>query len=176
MRQKILQLLPEIDLIKDGKLKETVLGVWQEALKQGGWVPEDLDRIPFTLLINPCPASFLSHTRGVVQVAHAAGLTLIDRYGVKAPINLDYLVAGALLHDVGKLLEYTREGDNYRKSRRGELLRHPFSGAGLAFAAGLPDEVVHMIAVHAKEGDHGKRIPEAVIIHHADFINFEIFK
>ena len=40
----------------------------------------------------------------------------------------------------------------------------------------LPDKVVHMIAVHAKEGDGGYRCPEAVLVHHADFMNFEPLK
>ena len=59
------------------------------------------------------------------------------------------------------------------KSSMGKLLRHPFSGAGLAMKHDLPDKVVHTIAVHAKEGDGGFRCPEAVIVHHADFMNFE---
>jgi hypothetical protein len=32
---------------------------------------------------------------------------------------------------------------------------------------------MHMIAVHAGEGDGKWRSTEAVIIHHADFTNFE---
>lgn len=176
MRAKLLELIPEFDLIQDQELKEKTLGVWMKAMELGGWQPADLDLIPFTLLIKPCPASFLSHTRGVTQVACHAAKIVADRYGEHLTLNQDYLVAGALLHDIGKLLEYRREGNEYHKSAQGELLRHPFSGANLAFAGGLPDEVVHMIAVHAKEGDSGKRSPEAVIIHHADFINFEIFK
>jgi len=40
----------------------------------------------------------------------------------------------------------------------------------------LPEKVVHAIAVHAKEGDGGYRCPEAVIVHHADFMNFEPIK
>ena len=37
----------------------------------------------------------------------------------------------------------------------------------------MPDEVTHIVAVHAKEGDGGKRSVEAIILHHADFTNFE---
>ena len=33
-----------------------------------------------------------------------------------------------------------------------------------------------MIAYHSKEGDLGKRTVEAIIIHHADFVNFEPLK
>ncbi len=62
------------------------------------------------------------------------------------------------------------------QSACGRALRHPFSGVGIAFGKGIPDEVLHMIATHAKEGDMGKRLPESVIIHHADFTNFESLK
>jgi hypothetical protein len=39
---------------------------------------------------------------------------------------------------------------------------------------GLPDKVVHIIASHSKEG--ADRIPESILIHHCDFIDFEIEK
>ena len=67
-------------------------------------------------------------------------------------MSRDYLVAGALLHDVGKLLELEWCGDgNVIKSSNGLLLRHAFTGVYLAMKNGLPDEVTHIIAVHSKE-------------------------
>jgi hypothetical protein len=62
------------------------------------------------------------------------------------------------------------------KSREGELLRHPISGAAFAFAHGLPQEVVHIIAAHSKEGDGTQRTIEAIIVNHADFVNFDVLK
>jgi len=35
---------------------------------------------------------------------------------------------------------------------------------------------MHIIASHSWEGDRSKRTPEAIIVHHADFTNFEQFK
>ena len=60
---------------------------------------------------------------------------LIKEYGKRVAINRDHLLAGAILHDVGKLFEYRREAGKFVKSREGELLRHPISGA--AFAGGF---------------------------------------
>jgi len=34
----------------------------------------------------------------------------------------------------------------------GRYLRHPFSGVGLAFKHGVPEEVMHVIATHSKRG------------------------
>ncbi len=56
------------------------------------------------------------------------------------------------------------------------MLRHPFSGVGLCFKHELPDEVMHIVAAHSKEGDHVQRTIECIIFHHADFIDFDIAK
>jgi putative nucleotidyltransferase with HDIG domain len=173
MRQKLIELIPEFELMKDTDLKDKVLQVWEKALKIREMQPTDMLRMPFTLLIKPCPANFVEHSRGVVQVSYAAAQALQKVYGNKIPINMEYLLAGALLHDVGKILEYIEQDGEFVKSKEGKYLRHPFSGVGLAFDEGLPDEVLHMIAVHAGEGDGKWRSPEAIIIHHADFTNFE---
>ena len=51
MKEEILKLLPEINKIKDEKLKEKVVLVWDQGIKEGGWKIKDLEKIPFTLLI-----------------------------------------------------------------------------------------------------------------------------
>jgi hypothetical protein len=56
----------------------------------------------------------------------------------------------------------------------GDMLRHPFSGVGMAFKHELPYEVMHIIAVHSKEGDFVRRSPEAIIYHHAEFADFDL--
>jgi hypothetical protein len=96
--------------------------------------------------------------------------------GDALPIDMDILVAGAILIDVGKLLEYEIVGGKAVQSQRGKFVRHPFSGVGLAMECGLPDSVCHIIAAHAGEGDLVKRSVEATIVHHADFMSFLPFK
>ncbi|GAB4337151.1 MAG: HD domain-containing protein [Calditrichia bacterium] len=173
MKERLLELIPEFKLITDESLRDKTIAVWEKALKLRGMEPDDMQRMPFTLLIDPCPANFIEHTRGVVKVAYNAAKALQEVYSDKMPINLDYLVSGALLHDVGKILEYIEKDGKFVKSHEGKYLRHPFSGVGLAFDEGIPDEILHMIAVHAGEGNGRWRSTEAVIIHHADFTNFE---
>jgi hypothetical protein len=46
----------------------------------------------------------------------------------------------------------------------------------LAMRVGAPVELQHIIVAHSKEGDSVKRIPEAILVHHCDFIDFEIAK
>ncbi|NOZ60694.1 MAG: HD domain-containing protein [Calditrichaeota bacterium] len=176
MRKKLVELMPEFNLIKNDDLREKTIDVWVEAIERGGWKIEDLQRIPFTLLIPDCPVNIIQHTRGVTNVAVESAKKLAEFNGGSYDIDMDILLSGGLLHDVGKIVEYADYPDGIKKSEMGKLLRHPFSGAGLAMRHDLPDKVVHMIAVHAKEGDGGYRCPEAVIVHHADFMNFEPIK
>lgn len=173
MKEKLMELIPEFDLIRDKQLRDQVSTVWIKALRYRNMQPEDLLRMPFTLLIKPCPANFVEHCRGVIQVAYQSGLALQKIYGDTMPIQLDYLLAGALLHDVGKILEYEEKDGTFVKAREGQYVRHPFSGVGLCFEEGIPEDVMHIIAVHAGEGDGRWRSTEGIIVHHADFMNFE---
>jgi len=175
-RKDILEFLPEIGQISDPELKDLTLTVWFEAVKKSGWTADDLQRIPFTLLLKSTNVTLIEHTRAVTQSAVQSGEVLNQNYPGKVTVNRDILLSGAFLHDVGKLFEYTLEHGVFVKSREGELLRHPISGAAFAFKYGLPQEVVHIIAAHSKEGDGGRRTIEAIIVNHADFVNFDVFK
>lgn len=172
----VYRLFPELSMIKNRKLREQVAGVWEDAIALGGWKIKDVEKIPFTLLIPKTRVSLIHHTRAVTQTAIRIAESHRENYGSKVKIDMDVLVAGSILHDVGKLLEYRKTGKGYVKSRLGSLLRHPFSGQALAYKHDVPPEILHMIAYHSKEGDLGKRTVEAIIIHHADFVNFEPLK
>jgi putative nucleotidyltransferase with HDIG domain len=138
--------------------------------------PADLERIPFTLKVPDCPVSFMAHKRAVVHVVRDAGRTVQEFFGDALPVDMDVLLAGAILADVGKLLEYESDGaGGSRESLRGRYLRHPFTGVALAMECGLPDAVSHIVAAHAGEGNMVARTTEAWIVHHADFMTFEPF-
>ena len=162
------RLFPEAIQIRDRKLLDGVLRTWQLAQERGGWKVGDLNRIPFTLLVET-KKSLLQHTRSVTRMAMAVARERGD-------LNMDYVIAGGLLHDVGKLLEYERRGDKVVKSKSGELVRHPVSGYGLTRETNLPLEVSHIVISHSDEGEKVKRTAEAILIHHCDFIDFEIAK
>ncbi|MCX6640170.1 MAG: HDIG domain-containing protein [bacterium] len=173
MKDKLLELFPEIGEINDAEIKDKTLDTLIDAIRIGGWTLEDLDQVPFTLLIKGTKVSYRQHTRAVTQMALACGKIMDQNYRDSFRINFDHLISGAILHDVGKLLEFGKNDAGFVKTHSGKLLRHPFSGAGLCVKHGLPDKVVHIVAVHAKEGEGGYRCPEAVAVHHVDFVNFE---
>jgi len=173
MRDLLLNTIPEFNLIENTGLREKTIQTWELAMQEGGWMLADLARMPFTLLINPCPVNFIEHTRAVAQIAIAAAKVFADLYGERVPVNMDILISGAILRDVGKLVEYEeREPGVFVQTREGKLLRHPFTGMELAARCGLPAEVQHIIAAHASEGDKVQRTTEATIVNHADFISF----
>ena len=176
MRDRLMEIWPEIEWIADAELREKVYQTWEYALEQSVLSPDDLLEIPFTLLVKDCQVTFMEHKRAVVHIAVDAAKSMQKFFGQKLPINMDYLIAGAILIDVGKLIEYVIEDGQAVVGRTGKLLRHPFTGVGLAMRFGVPDEICHMIAAHSKEGDLGKRTTESIIIHHADFLSFEPFK
>ncbi len=99
-----------------------------------------------------------------------------NNFGDEIKIDMDILIAGAILIDVGKLIEYKMVDGKLTTSDAGKLVRHPFSGLAIADRFGVPAEVQHIIATHSKEGDLGYRTVESIIVHHADFVSFEPFK
>jgi putative nucleotidyltransferase with HDIG domain len=167
------KIFPLVERIKDARLKELTIKCWEEATKRGGWKKEDLHKIPFTLLQARHMVSLVMHTNTVTETAVAMGVVMEKAYPNAVRVDMDILLCGGLLHDVGKVLEYALENGAFVKSKNGKLIRHPVSGAALAWELGLPDEVVHVIASHSFEGDKTPRSIEGILIHHADFTNFE---
>jgi putative nucleotidyltransferase with HDIG domain len=175
--EKARQLWPELEWIKSPDLREKTTKTWALALQKSVLTPEDLNTVPFTLLAGPdLKVSFMDHKRAVVHIARDCGSQMNKFFKNDLPVNMDVLIAGAILADVGKLLEYEMKDGKSVQGKYGKFLRHPFSGVSLAEQCGVPADVGHIIAAHAGEGDMVKRTVEAFIVHHADFMTFEPFK
>lgn len=175
-KDAVRRLWPELEWIKDAGLREKTARTWERAFELSPLTPEDLERIPFTLLVPNCPTTFMKHKRCVVHIARKSAESIAEFMGKALKIDMDVVIAGAILADVGKLLEYEVVDGKTRQSQRGEFLRHPFTGVALAMECGVPDAVCHIIAAHAAEGNLVKRSTEALIVHHADFMAYEPFK
>lgn len=178
MNEEVLKLWPELLWIQNEELRNSTALTWQLALERSVLLPEDLNRIPFTLLCGPdLKVTFMDHKRSVVHIVRDAGNKVNEMYHGELPVNMDVLISGAILADVGKLLEYVLD-DNGKaiQGDYGKYLRHPFSGVSLAEEAGVPAEVCHIIATHAGEGNMVKRTTEAYLVHHVDFMTFLPFK
>lgn len=179
----IATLFPDLMKISDASLRDKVAAVWNEAITTGcggkGWTFDELRAVKFTLLAGDIDLTFIDHLNSCVKQCIAIADVLTSVFGDKIPIDRDTLVAGALLADVGKPLEFDKDGSgNVIKGHYGDMLRHPFSGVGMCYKHELPAEVMHIIAAHSFEGDPPKvtRSIEAIIFHHADFVDFDIAK
>jgi putative nucleotidyltransferase with HDIG domain len=176
LREEVERLWPELEWIVDEELRERTKRTWIRAFELSPLDPADLEQIPFTLLVRDCRATFMEHKRCVVHIARRGAEAMLEFMGSSLRIDVDVVIAGAILADVGKLLEYEKVDGEVLQSVRGKALRHPFTGVALAMECGIPDEVSHIIAAHAGEGDLVKRTTEALIVHHADFMAYEPFK
>lgn len=180
---EIKKLFPEIEKIGNEELKTKVIKALEKAINKGGWTEEDLHLIPFTLLIpeligeNSIPKiSIIKHIRAVTQMCIAT----YERYemlGIGDKLNKDELIAGGLLHDVGKFIEYERdETGEIIQTKEGKYIRHPAMGLELVYEFDLPLIVRQAIIFHSKEGDKIPRLTEVEIIHRCDFLCFAPIK
>ncbi len=176
MLEEAKKLWPELEWIKDADLREKTAKTWALALEKSVLTVNDLNTIPFTLLVPNCKVTFMAHKRAVVHIAKDCGDQMNKFFTTDLPVNIDVLIAGAILADVGKLLEYELVDGKAVQGKYGQYLRHPFSGVSLAEQCGVPADVCHIIAAHAHEGDLVKRSTEAYVVHHADFMTFLPFK
>ncbi|MFO0796316.1 MAG: HD domain-containing protein [Gemmataceae bacterium] len=137
----------------------------------------------------PFAGGWAVHTRNVAR--HA--LWLAGRYAELFPdvtLNRDLVLAGALLHDVGRVAELDPTSPVPRAGVDGELFGHLLLGVELVreAARGVPDlnpELLrllgHVIYSHLKTPEWGSprlpAIPEVLIVHHADDLDakFEMF-
>ena len=199
MKDSVLKIWPEITWIKDEELKdiaeslktfsdtiekssqnkelrEKTLDCWVYAIENSVLTINDLENIPFSLLLKDCKISFMNHKRTAVQLSVEMANIMKKNFGDEIQIDMDILIAGAILIDIGKLLEYEMKDGKLITSKVGKLVRHPFSGLAIADRFNLPPEVQHIIATHSKEGDLGNRTVESIIVHHADFVSFDPFR
>ncbi len=172
MLNQVRKLWHELEWIEDIELRRQTAETWVLALDNSKLTIRDLHEIPFTLLVKDCPVTFMEHKRAVVHISREAARVMSDSFGDNLPIDMDTVISGAILCDVGKLLEYDKVDGKAVVSDYGRYVRHPFSGVGLAMQCNVPDRVLHIIAAHAGEGDKVKRSTEAYIVHHADFMSF----
>jgi putative nucleotidyltransferase with HDIG domain len=176
MSNKLIEIIPEFSEIEDEELRKRTLAVWEEALTIGSWNIDDLKRMPYTLLVEDVDISFPEHVSTVCRLCMAMQDVLAEVYADRYEIDRDTLIAGALLADVGKLIEFREEDGEYKWASMYQYLRHPFTGVGLCFKHDIPEAVMHIVATHSWEGDKFKRRPESIIFHHADFTDFDLTK
>lgn len=164
----------ELSWIDDECLRNQCSSVFAEAISRGGWTSDTAGTVPVSIMRVKSPElnNLFDHIHVVTKIAVSIYDSLEDNYKKDSKIR-DIVVAGALLHDVGKMVEFSISAEGKTAySKNAEIMRHPLSGAILAAEAGVCDEVVHVIATHSFEGEASHRSLAAKIVKAADDIAF----
>jgi 3'-5' exoribonuclease len=174
-------MLAELQSLAETHIADTALRRLVLTLLERYGVP--LQRLPATLnKFYPFAGGLLEHT---LSVTHSC-LHLVEKYAahyseLRPPLNRDLVVAGAILHDLGRVLEFGDDVLQAQKTVPGRLLGHLFLGRDLVRDTAheldnvhpeLVQMLEHIIVSHLNLPEWGSPrlplIPECLIIHHAD--------
>lgn len=182
-KSEVLKVFPEIDLIGDENLKDVVIKSYMIGSELGEWDKKGgFANCPVAaqgLMRDGCDVTGIWHMRTVAQTADRV-LKCLGPWFAKMGYEPDYdfCVGGALLHDVGKLIEFDRDSEGRPcYSSIGKMFCHTSAGAYIVKQAGGSDEMVHMVLTHsyqeAPEGYGAFEKPEHVIVKGCDGACFE---
>ncbi|MDA1014830.1 MAG: HD domain-containing protein [Planctomycetota bacterium] len=128
---------------------------------------------------------YLEHTLSVTRTA----VFLADKYAayytkMQPPLSKTLVVAGAVLHDIGKMYELEFKDGAWAYTPEGRLVGHILMGRDMVRAAALRVAAIdaetllrieHMIISHQNLPEWGSPIaphtPEALLVHYADDID-----
>lgn len=101
------ELFPQFACIADGSLRQKAQRAMRLAAQRGGWDWESILKCPVTMNWTECPVTWVEHVRDVTDACIQA-FAQQEKYFRQnhVPVSRDLVVAGALLHDIGKLTEF----------------------------------------------------------------------
>ncbi len=165
-RRAVEQAFPELDLIRDDDLRERCIEAWTTAMAETDVAGTDLDAVPWfppaQRRLDLDDEYLVDHVRDVARLAVSLTETLHERREVACP--LDTVLAGALVHDVSKLHEFS----GLDETPVGDLLGHPHYGVHVVARAGLPVELSHIVLSHTERTTVEPATLAAAVVKRAD--------
>lgn len=163
-------------------LYEEIGAIQEELLKNS--ILEYLRKIPYFL---EAPAAkgmhhnyrhgLLEHTLQTIKMARLIAKAMADEFTV----DFDVLIAGALLHDVGKVNTYTIDGDVISTTEIYAKQNHIINGVKILaqeIKSAKLDELIHVVASHHNIPEWGSPVEpktiEAWIIHTVENLSSKI--
>ena len=169
--------------ISDGPLRQLTAGLLREFKEQIKQMPAaSRNHHAFR-------GGFLEHVLSVTRTA----VFLADKYSayyrrMQPPLSKSLVVAGAILHDIGKLQELDLRPQGADYSARGRLIGHILLGRDLVRerAAAIPEfdpeillRLEHIIVAHQNLPEWGSPVsphtPEALLVYFADDLDAKFF-
>jgi 3'-5' exoribonuclease len=176
-KQNLVRELEEImELVKDEYLKG-LLGLFFKDKK----ILEDFNKSAAAVKYHH------AYSGGLIEHSVKVAKNCIMVSGNYPELNKDLLIAGALLHDIGKIEEYYT-GLTIKITDEGNLLGHIAMGYGMVrekikeiegFPGKTAKELLHIIISHHGYKEFGSpRVPEtleAFVVYHMDHLDADIF-
>ena len=158
-----------IAAVADPGLHRLLAGLFQGSLLQ------EFSRAPAAKMMHhACLGGLLEHTLSVAGLA----LKICDHY---PRLDRDLLLAGALLHDLGKVREFSYASLPFDYTDQGRLIGHLVLGAEMVrnqaqhvpeLAPARLDQLLHLILSHHGRHEFGSpclpMTSEAILLHHLD--------
>jgi putative nucleotidyltransferase with HDIG domain len=165
-RDYIVRLFPAVSKIRDEGVRDKVVQTWLHAWKQSNF-----SRIEDVHQFEPARGYIaypnVDHTNQVCRACEA--IAAMASEGLNLKLHGDYLLAGAVLHDVDKMVIFDSRTGGFTETGRRSF--HAVAGAAMARSLGLPEEVAHIIEAHSTRfSPHPPKSVEAVTLRHADII------
>ena len=164
---KFKELIDYINKIKDEKLRDFVLNIYEENKEKILVMPAA------KLMHHNYIGGLMIHTLECLKYAEVNMDAFFQR------VNRDEVYAACLLHDIGKIFEYTVDLESglidYDENFRKEWISHSQYGFAICMTAGFK-RVAKMIAAHHARADWGAIVdlnekdlePFVYLIHHID--------
>ena len=163
MKEKLIELAKKI---KDEKLRSKTIELIKDPKLTNPFFShherESIEnvRTPFSVNNVIVYRELVKHTTAVVEMCIQLADIIEKNYGIT--INRDYLIAGALLHDIMKVYEW-KEGQ-----RTDILIDHADLIALELYKRDFPEEVIHIVISHPGDSSSPPRTVEALILHYVD--------
>jgi 3'-5' exoribonuclease len=173
------EMTEELKKIIEGEIKDSDL----KALLDAFFSDPEFSRLFATApaartIHHNCVGGLLEHTLEVIAICRSLA-ALYPQH-----INLDLLLAGAILHDIGKIEEYRQDSISFDFTDRGKLVGHISIGKEMLdrrmaalpdFPAGLKLELEHMLLTHHGMREWGSpEVPKTIhafALFHADLLS-----
>jgi 3'-5' exoribonuclease len=130
---------------------------------------------------------YLEHVLSVTRTCLYLAEKYCDQYAdLQPPLNRDLVIAGGVLHDIGKLREIEQRATGAEYTASGSLIGHIVQGRDIVREAAarrdLPGDLLlrleHIILSHQRLPEWGSpkppMTPEALLVHYADDIDAKL--
>lgn len=167
-KEDLYQMFPEFALIQDEALRENAALTMLDAIEAGGWTAKGGVRKCPVLVDPECEhlGQWLTFTRQVVGSALELYESMHKWVNEGVSCERDIVVAGALLHGIGKLTDYDLDENGMPcMSPSAEQYAAPYPGACFVDKHDLPEKIALIVA------NAGKLTPEAVFIRQAESLS-----